>query len=67
LARVVIAGVSARAAAESAAHAGFSVTAIDAFGDLDQDPSVRSIALGHRFSARAAAGAAAAGVFVWVM
>ena len=29
------------AAAESAARAGFAVTAIDAFGDLDQHPSVR--------------------------
>ena len=35
---VLVAGVSTRAAAESAARAGFRVTAIDAFGDLDQHP-----------------------------
>ena len=40
--KVLIAGVSTRAAAESAARAGFAVTAIDAFGDLDQHPSVRA-------------------------
>jgi len=34
-ATVVIAGLSVRAAAESAARAGYVVTAIDAFGDLD--------------------------------
>jgi uncharacterized protein len=43
--RVLIAGVSTRAAAESAAKAGFAVTAIDAFGDLDQHPAVRSLSL----------------------
>ena len=59
--RVVIAGVSTRAAAESAAKAGLDVTAIDAFGDLDQHPSVRSLALPHDaggFTAHAAARAA---------
>src|SRR5205809_5909121 len=56
--RVVIAGVSTRAAAESAAQAGFVVTAIDAFGDLDQHASVRSVPLSGRFTAHAAAGAA---------
>jgi len=56
--RVVIAGVSTRAAAESAAQAGFVVTAIDAFGDLDQHASVRSVHLSGRFTAHAAAGAA---------
>ena len=56
--RVLIAGVSTRAAAESAARAGFAVTAIDAFGDLDQHPSVRGLSLGHNFTARAAALAA---------
>ena len=55
---VLIAGVSTRAAAESAARAGFAVTAIDAFGDLDQHPSVRGISLAHHFTARAAALAA---------
>ena len=54
-----MAGVSTRAAAESAATAGFDVTAIDAFGDLDQHPAVRSLVLprddGAQFSAQAAA------------
>ena len=56
--RVVIAGVSTRAAAESAAQAGLVVTAIDAFGDLDQHASVRSVPLPRRFTAHAAARAA---------
>ena len=56
--RVLIAGVSTRAAAESAAHAGLSVTAIDAFGDLDQHASVRSVSLPRGFTAHAAARAA---------
>src|SRR5215471_2884360 len=60
--RVVIAGVSCRAAAESAARAGFEVTAIDAFGDLDQHPSVRAVSvprdIGGRFTSAAAARAA---------
>jgi predicted ATP-grasp superfamily ATP-dependent carboligase len=47
---VLIAGVSTRAAAESAARAGFAVTAIDAFGDLDQHPSVQSHSLEGTFS-----------------
>ena len=55
---VLVAGVSTRAAAESAARAGFAVTAIDAFGDLDQHPSVGGLALPHNFTARAAAMAA---------
>src|SRR6185295_7034451 len=55
--RVLIVGVSARAAAESAAQAGFDVTAIDAFADLDQHASVKTMAI-PRFSARAAARAA---------
>jgi predicted ATP-grasp superfamily ATP-dependent carboligase len=57
--RLLIAGVSTRAAAESAAKAGFAVTAIDAFGDLDQHPAVRSLSLPHQagapFTAQAAA------------
>jgi uncharacterized protein len=61
--RVLVVGVSTRAAADSAARAGFDVTAIDAFGDLDHHRSVdvRSIPrnLGAPFSARAAARAAA--------
>lgn len=52
---VLIAGVSTRAAAESAARAGYAVTAIDAFGDLDQHPSVRVHALRDGFSPKAAA------------
>ena len=57
--RVVIAGVSTRAAAESAARAGFAVTAVDAFADLDQNPDVRALSvsreLGLPFSASRAA------------
>jgi predicted ATP-grasp superfamily ATP-dependent carboligase len=60
--RVLVAGVSTRAAAESAARAGFEVTAVDAFADLDQHASVRSLSLprdfGVSFSAAAAARAA---------
>ena len=56
--RVLLAGVSTRAAAESAARAGFAVTAVDAFGDLDQHPSVTARALPGRFTAHAAARAA---------
>jgi uncharacterized protein len=55
---VVIAGVSTRAAAESAARAGFEVTAIDAFADLDQHPSVRAMLVPRPFTAHAAARAA---------
>ena len=62
--RVLIAGVSTRAMAESAARAGYQVTALDAFGDLDQHPGVRALSLprdfGVAFSASAAAEAAAA-------
>jgi predicted ATP-grasp superfamily ATP-dependent carboligase len=53
--RIVIAGISTRAAAESAARAGFDVTAIDAFADLDQYPSVRALSIPRPFTARAAA------------
>lgn len=56
--RVLVAGVSTRAIAESAARAGFAVTSIDAFADLDQHPTVRAISLHDRYSARAAAVAA---------
>ena len=62
--RVLIAGVSTRAAAESAAKAGFAVTAIDAFGDLDQHPAVRSLSLPREpatlFNAQTAADASRA-------
>jgi uncharacterized protein len=52
--QVLIAGVSTRALARSAARAGYQVTAVDAFGDLDLRAladvfPVRS-APGHRFS-----------------
>jgi uncharacterized protein len=53
--RVLIAGVSTRAAAESAARAGFGVTAIDAFADLDQHPSVRTLRPSRPFDALAIA------------
>jgi uncharacterized protein len=62
--RVLLVGLSTRGMAESAANAGFSVTSLDAFGDLDQHPGVRALALprdfGVPFSARAAAEAAQA-------
>jgi predicted ATP-grasp superfamily ATP-dependent carboligase len=55
----LIVGVSTRAAAESAARAGFDVIAIDRFADLDQHPGVRAISLprdlGMRFTAASAA------------
>jgi len=56
--RVVIVGVSTRAAAESAARAGFAVTAIDAFADLDQHPDVRALSLSRDFGLRFLAGSA---------
>jgi uncharacterized protein len=60
--RVIIAGVSTRAAAESAARAGYAVTSVDAYGDLDQHPAVRVVSLprdvGVPFTPRAAARAA---------
>ena len=57
--RLLLAGVSTRAAAESAARAGFSVTALDAFADLDQHPSVRALSLPHDFGGRFTPSAAA--------
>ena len=56
--RILIAGASTRAAAESAARAGFTVTAVDAFGDLDQHPSVLGLSPAGRFTAHAAVRAA---------
>ena len=47
---VLIVGVSTRAAAESAARAGFDVIALDAYGDLDQHPSVRALSLPRDFA-----------------
>src|SRR4051812_18141925 len=40
---VLIAGVSTRAFAESAARAGFEVTTIDAFADVDYPAGVRRV------------------------
>jgi predicted ATP-grasp superfamily ATP-dependent carboligase len=60
--RLLVTGISTRAAAESAARAGFHVTALDAFADLDQHPAVRALSLPRDFgvspTARAAARAA---------
>ena len=60
--RVLIVGVSTRAAAESAARAGFDVVALDGYADIDQHPSVRAMSLsrdfGVPFSAEAIVGAA---------
>jgi predicted ATP-grasp superfamily ATP-dependent carboligase len=46
---VLICGTSTRAAAESAARAGFAVTSIDGYADLDQHPSVRALSLPRDF------------------
>lgn len=60
--RILICGLSARAAAESAARAGLSVTTLDAFADLDQHEGVRAMSLprdfGRGFTAASAAAAA---------
>ncbi|HEX6964764.1 MAG TPA: ATP-grasp domain-containing protein [Gemmatimonadaceae bacterium] len=60
--RVLLVGVSTRAIAESAARAGFAVTAVDGFGDRDQLRVARVIALprdmGVAYGARNAARAA---------
>lgn len=53
--RLLICGASARAAAGSAARAGFSVTAVDVFADLDQHPAVRAVAAVTNGTAVAAA------------
>jgi predicted ATP-grasp superfamily ATP-dependent carboligase len=61
--RVLIVGVSTRAAADSAARAGFEVIALDAYADLDQHPDVRALSLqrdfGKPFSPEAIVAAAA--------
>ena len=51
--RVLIAGTSVRAAADSAVRAGFQVTALDAFADLDQQPSVRALSMSRDFQRKA--------------
>lgn len=53
--RVLIGGVSTRAAAESAARAGFRVTAIDAYADLDQHAAVRALSVVRDFRLSASA------------
>ncbi|MDQ3428018.1 MAG: hypothetical protein M3477_09335, partial [Gemmatimonadota bacterium] len=59
---VLLAGVSTRALAVSASRAGYRVTAIDAYGDLDLRAVAQVIGIhGNRgYSALAAAGAARA-------
>lgn len=56
--RVLIVGASARAAAESAANAGFDVVALDTFADLDQHPAVQ-MPISHPEGAPCGAGSAA--------
>ena len=56
---ILICGTSTRAAAESAARAGFSVTTIDAFADRDQHPAVRALSAGRDFGASPTAAAIA--------
>ena len=56
--RVLIAGVSTRGFAESAARAGYEVVAVDGFGDLDLRACAAEVYVaraGGRFSARMAA------------
>jgi predicted ATP-grasp superfamily ATP-dependent carboligase len=58
--RVLLAGVSTRGFAESAARAGYEVVAVDGFGDLDLRAcaaEVRVVRVDGRFSPRAAAAA----------
>src|SRR5207302_1197351 len=58
--RVLIAGVSTRGFAESAARAGYDVIAVDGFGDLDLRAcatEVHVVRVGGRFRARAAVAA----------
>lgn len=56
--RVLVAGVSTRALAESAVRAGYTVLSVDAFGDMD-NPAAPALSLtrelGVAYSARAAA------------
>ena len=57
--RVLIAGLSARAAAQSAARAGFAVSAVDAFGDLDLAACAAVVPVRGAGTRRYEAGAAA--------
>ena len=56
---VLIAGASTRAAAESAARAGYAVTAFDAYGDLDHHPAVHVVSLPRDLNVRFSVSAAA--------
>ncbi|HEX6050278.1 MAG TPA: ATP-grasp domain-containing protein [Gemmatimonadaceae bacterium] len=56
---VLVAGVSTRAAADSAALAGYRVTALDAFGDLDQSAGVRGLSMAREFGVPFTAASAA--------
>jgi predicted ATP-grasp superfamily ATP-dependent carboligase len=57
--RVLIAGVSVRAAAASAARAGFAVTSLDAYADADAHPAVRALSVARDFAGRYSARTAA--------
>ena len=48
--KLLICGSSTRAVAESAGRAGYSVTAIDAFADRDQHPSVHALSATREFN-----------------
>ena len=56
---ILLVGVSTRAAAASAAAAGFPVTTIDAFADCDVPSSVRALSLARDFGMPFSPGAAA--------
>ena len=56
---VLVCGISTRAIAESAARAGFHVTAIDGYADLDQHPSVRALSMPRDFASQPTASAIA--------
>ena len=56
---VLVCGTSTRAAAASAARAGFQVTALDAFADRDQHPSVRALSTSRDFATGSTASAMA--------
>ena len=56
---VLLTGSSTRAAAASAARAGYEVTALDAFADLDQHRDVRALSISRDFGLPPAAAAMA--------
>ena len=58
-AHIHVCGTSTRAAAESAAHAGFRVTALDGYADLDQHSAVRALSMPRDFGRDATARAMA--------